>query len=144
MLMCRSWPRSCSLTRLVSQGCGSSSSPSAACDLRTPTTCSTTRSSSPVTRGWSWSRSERTSTSAGIIAGLLTFGMIGFAVTESKNPWDGFQWTLDILATEGSLAHPNSTGGQIVSSLLIVMGVGTLFYALVTVTEFFVSGHLAD
>jgi voltage-gated potassium channel len=87
---------------------------------------------------------RRIGTLAGIIAGLLTFGMIGFAVTESKNPWDGFQWTLDILATEGSLAHPNSTGGQIVSSLLIVMGVGTLFYALVTVTEFFVSGHLAD
>ena len=39
---------------------------------------------------------------------------------------------------------PRPLGGQIVKVLLIVLGVGTLFYALVTVTEFFVAGHLAD
>ena len=31
-----------------------------------------------------------------------------------------------------------------VKTLLIVLGVGTLFYGLVTVTEVFVAGHLAD
>jgi len=34
--------------------------------------------------------------------------------------------------------------GQVVKTLLIVLGVGTLFYGLVTVTEVFVSGHLAE
>jgi voltage-gated potassium channel len=35
-------------------------------------------------------------------------------------------------------------GGQVVKVALIVLGVGTLFYALVTVTEFFVAGHMGD
>src|SRR4029077_18128510 len=34
--------------------------------------------------------------------------------------------------------------GQIVKVLLVLLGVGTLFYGLVTVTEVFVAGHLAD
>ena len=54
-------------------------------------------------------------------------------------------WALDTVATIGS--HPGArrpSAGQIVKVLLIVLGVGTLFYGLVTVTEFFVAGHLAD
>ena len=46
------------------------------------------------------------------------------------------------MATVGSIPDPESTAGQIVKVALIVFGVGTLFY-VVTVTEFFVSGHLA-
>ena len=44
----------------------------------------------------------------------------------------------------GSIPHPEDTGAQIVQVLLTLLGVGTLFYALVTVTEFFVGGHLAE
>ncbi|HYM54421.1 MAG TPA: TrkA family potassium uptake protein, partial [Solirubrobacteraceae bacterium] len=39
---------------------------------------------------------------------------------------------------------PRSTTGQIVQVALVVVGVGTLFYALATVAEFFVAGHLGD
>jgi hypothetical protein len=42
----------------------------------------------------------------------------------------------------GSAPEPADLPGQIVKVLLIMLGVGTLFYALVTVTEFFVAGHL--
>jgi voltage-gated potassium channel len=48
------------------------------------------------------------------------------------------------VATVGSAPEPPDIPGQIVKVLLIVLGVGTLFYALVTVTEFFVAGHLGE
>jgi voltage-gated potassium channel len=79
-----------------------------------------------------------------MIMGLLfVFGTIGYALSEHLSAWQGFRWTLDTVATEGTLANPKSTIGEFVQIALIVVGVGTLFGALATVTEFFVSGHLA-
>jgi voltage-gated potassium channel len=78
-----------------------------------------------------------------LIMGLvLVAGTIGFAIAEHLSAWQGFRWTLDTVATEGTLADPQSTFGQVLQVALIVVGVGTLFGALATVTEFFVSGHL--
>jgi voltage-gated potassium channel len=68
--------------------------------------------------------------------------MLGFAVAEDTSLWVGFVWTLDTIATVGSIPSPETTGGQILKVLLIVLGVGTLFYALVALTEFFVAGHV--
>jgi len=78
-----------------------------------------------------------------IVAVVLT-GTIAFTVSEDLSPWEAFRWSLDIVATVGSAAHPQTTAGEITSTLLIILGVGTLFYGLVTVTEFFVAGHLAE
>lgn len=74
---------------------------------------------------------------------LLAAGTIGYMVTEGTSVGFGFVWALDTVATVGSIPEPTGTGGQVLKVLLIVFGVGTLFYALVTVTEFFVSGHLS-
>ncbi len=74
---------------------------------------------------------------------LLAAGTAGYAITEGTSVGYSFVWALDTVATVGSIHSPESTGGQIVKVGLIVFGVGTLFYALVTVTEFFVSGHLS-
>jgi voltage-gated potassium channel len=79
-----------------------------------------------------------------LIALLLVAGTIGFCLTEGISPWAGFVLTLDTVATVGSIPSPRGVGGQVVKVVLIVLGVGTLFYALVTVTEFFVAGHLAE
>jgi len=57
--------------------------------------------------------------------------------------WDSFVWALDIVATVGSIQAPTDVAGQIVKVVLIVLGVGTLLYALIAVTEFFVAGHLS-
>jgi voltage-gated potassium channel len=78
------------------------------------------------------------------VLGLLIAGAIAFMATEGLGFWEAFRWALDIAATVGAAAHPQTTGGQITSTLLIVLGVGTLFYGLVTITEFFVAGHLAN
>lgn len=74
---------------------------------------------------------------------LLIIGTVGFAVTEGTSIGFSLIWSLDTVATVGSIPEPAGTGAQIVKVVLIVLGVGTLFYALVTVTEFFVSGHLS-
>jgi voltage-gated potassium channel len=74
---------------------------------------------------------------------LLAAGTAGYVVTEGTSVGFGFVWALDTVATVGSIPEPVSGGGQVLKVLLIVFGVGTLFYALVTITEFFVSGHLS-
>jgi voltage-gated potassium channel len=79
-----------------------------------------------------------------VLVAIVALGTIGLMLTEDVGAWRGFIWTLDILATVGSIPAPESVGGQIVKVALIVLGVGTLFYGLVTVTEVFVSGHLAE
>jgi voltage-gated potassium channel len=70
--------------------------------------------------------------------------MVAYSLTEDVSLWRGFLFTLDTVATVGSIPEPPDLAGQIVKVLLIVLGVGTLFYALVTVTEFFVAGHLGE
>jgi voltage-gated potassium channel len=78
------------------------------------------------------------------VAGLLGFGTVGLALSESVGVWYAFRWTLDTLSTVGGFPQPHSVAGQVVEVLLIVLGVGTLFYALAIVTEFFVAGHLSE
>ncbi|HEY7538362.1 MAG TPA: TrkA family potassium uptake protein [Gaiellaceae bacterium] len=77
-----------------------------------------------------------------VICALLLVGTVGFVLTEDASAWVGFVWALDTIATVGSIPSPETTGGQIIKVLLIVLGVGTLFYALVAVTEFFVAGEV--
>ncbi|MEA2157026.1 MAG: voltage-gated potassium channel [Solirubrobacteraceae bacterium] len=79
-----------------------------------------------------------------LIAVLLATGTIGFVLTTDHGPWNSFVLALDTVATVGSIPAPTSTAAEIVKVLLIVFGVGTLFYALVTVAEFFVAGHLGE
>ena len=79
-----------------------------------------------------------------MIALVIAAGTVGFSLTEDRGVWESFQWALDTVATIGSHPNPETVPGQIVKTLLIVLGVGTLFYGLVTVTEVFVAGHLAD
>jgi voltage-gated potassium channel len=87
---------------------------------------------------------RRLRTLAILVGALIVLGSIGLSATEGVGLWEGFQWTLDTIATIGSHPVPETVGGQIVRVVLIVLGVGTLFYGLVTVTEVFVAGHLAE
>lgn len=80
----------------------------------------------------------------GMIAGLLALGTIGLELSEHVSLWYAFRWSLDTVATVGGFAQPHTLAGQIIHVVLIVLGVGTLFYALATITEFFVAGHLGD
>jgi voltage-gated potassium channel len=78
-----------------------------------------------------------------LILGLIAIGTVGFTLSEDTSLGYSFLWTLDTIATIGSIGLPDDTGGRILTVFLIIFGVGTLFYALVTVTEFFVAGRLS-
>jgi voltage-gated potassium channel len=77
------------------------------------------------------------------IFGLLLAGTVAFSLVEHTSLGYGFVWTLDTISTNGSIADPKDVGGHIIKTVLLILGVGTLFYALVTLTEFFVAGHLS-
>jgi voltage-gated potassium channel len=79
-----------------------------------------------------------------VLVGLMALGTLALIVVEDVGPWYAFRWTLDTVATVGGFPQPRTTAGQVVQVGLIVLGVGTLFYALATMTEFFVAGHLGD
>jgi voltage-gated potassium channel len=79
-----------------------------------------------------------------IVSGLLALGTAVLAVAEGVGAWYAFRWALDTAATVGGFSQPRTTIGQIVHVGLIVVGVGTLFYALATVAEFFAAGHLGE
>ncbi len=75
---------------------------------------------------------------------LLLLGALGLVLSEGVGFWYAFRWALDTAATVGGFPQPHTTAGQIIQVTLVVLGVGTLFYALATVAELFVAGHLAD
>ena len=87
---------------------------------------------------------RRLRTLAAVIGGLLAVGTVAFSLAEHENVWDAFVRTLDTVATTGSIPGANDTAGEIVKVVMTLLGVGTLFYALVTVTELFVAGHLGQ
>jgi voltage-gated potassium channel len=77
------------------------------------------------------------------VAALIAMGTIAFMVTEGCSVGWGLVWTLDTVTTLGSIQDPHDTGGRVVVVLLEVFGIGTLFYGLATIAEFFVSGQLS-
>jgi voltage-gated potassium channel len=74
---------------------------------------------------------------------LVLGGAAALSLFEGVSYWQGFNWALDTVATIGSIPDPDTVGGQITKILLITFGVGTMFFVLVTLTEFFVAGHLS-
>ncbi len=77
------------------------------------------------------------------LGAMVIAGTIGFAVIEHVSPAYGFEWTIDTVTTLGSIPDPPDTGGRALKVGLELFGIGTLFYALATVAEFFVSGQLS-
>src|SRR4051812_30663141 len=73
---------------------------------------------------------------------LIAGGTVAYALVEDRNLWDGFVWTIDTVATTGSIQAPQDTAGEIVKVILTLLGVGTLFYALISTTELVVTGEL--
>ncbi len=75
---------------------------------------------------------------------LLALGALGLALSEGVGFWYALRWAVDTAATVGGFPQPRTLPGQIVHLALVLVGVGTLFYALATVAELFLAGHLAE
>ncbi|MGO9955099.1 MAG: potassium channel family protein [Solirubrobacteraceae bacterium] len=77
------------------------------------------------------------------LAALIALGTLAFVITEGCSVAYAFSWTLDTITTLGAISDPTDTPGRVVVAALELFGIGTLFYALATVAEFFVSGQLS-
>jgi voltage-gated potassium channel len=77
-----------------------------------------------------------------LLTALNLASAAAFSIFEGESYWQGLIRTLDIVATIGSIGHPSDLGSQITEVVLITLGLGTLFYLLVTVSELFVAGEL--
>ena len=78
-----------------------------------------------------------------VLVVIVVAGAVAYALVEGKSLGYAFEWTLDTVTTVGSIPEPHDTGGRILKACLELFGIGTLFYALVTAAEFFVSGQLS-
>jgi voltage-gated potassium channel len=74
---------------------------------------------------------------------LILVGTAGFALTEGVSGGYAFEWTIDTITTLGSIPDPHDGGARALKLGLELFGIGTLFYGLATVAEFFVSGQLS-
>jgi voltage-gated potassium channel len=79
----------------------------------------------------------------GVVVALVLAGGVALAAFEDVSLWRGAQWALDTVATIGAIPDPETLGGQLTKIALIVFGVGTMFFVLVTLTELFVAGDLS-
>jgi voltage-gated potassium channel len=77
------------------------------------------------------------------LAVMIVVGTVGFAIIGHVSIAYGFVWTLDTVTTLGTIPEPSDGAGRALQVVLEVFGIGTLFYALATVAEFFVSGRLS-
>src|SRR4051795_9964514 len=77
-----------------------------------------------------------------MLGGLLAAGTIGYSRTLHWNAWDSFVLSLGTIATLGAHSPERDAAAEGVEVVLLILGAGTLGYALITVTEFFVAGHL--
>jgi len=73
---------------------------------------------------------------------LTCAGATAFTAFERESWWQGFQHSVDTIATIGSISHPRTLGGEVTELVLIGLGLGTLIYVLVTAAELFVAGEL--
>lgn len=87
---------------------------------------------------------NRAITAGALLALLLAFGTAGYVLIEAFPPFDAFYMTVTTVATVGfGEIHPLSTAGRAFTILLIISGVGVLFYVLGSTATFLLEGQLA-
>ena len=79
----------------------------------------------------------------GSVGVLVLGGAVALAAFEDVSYWRGVTWSLDTVATIGSIPDTQTVGGDVTKIFLTVFGVGTMFFVLVTLTELFVAGDLS-
>ena len=84
----------------------------------------------------------------GVLAAIAILLLLLAALVLSISEHHDLLVRLPLVARHGGhrrrLSQPRTTTGQVIHVALIVVGVGTLFYALAIVAEFFAAGHLGE
>jgi voltage-gated potassium channel len=79
-----------------------------------------------------------------LVLGVLTLGIVGYMFIEHLSIIDALFTTVDIMSTVGITAHPLSDHGRLFTIVLIILGVGSLFYTFGVIMEFIIEGHLGQ
>jgi voltage-gated potassium channel len=83
--------------------------------------------------------------SAGLIVLTITGGTLGYAFLEGWDLFDSFYMTIITLTTVGfGEVHPLSAVGRLFTVVLMIGGVGTVFYVLSTGAKFMLEGELQE
>lgn len=76
---------------------------------------------------------------------VIAVGVIGYMAIEGWSFLDALYMTVITLSTVGySEVHDLSTAGRVFSVVLIIGGVGVMFYTLTTIVQYLTEGHLAN
>ncbi len=79
----------------------------------------------------------------GLLVAVLVGGTAGYMVIERWSAWDAFYMTVTTVSTVGYReVHQLSLAGQVFTTVLILAGVGTLFYNLTLLVTLLVEGGL--
>ena len=77
------------------------------------------------------------------VVAVIAAGTLGYIVIEGWPAFDAFYMTVTTVATVGyQEIHPLSPAGRIFTVILIISGVGTLFYVLGNVARLLLEGEL--
>jgi voltage-gated potassium channel len=79
------------------------------------------------------------------IIGVISFGTVGYTLVEQWNFFDSLYMTIITLTTVGyEEVHALSKAGRIFSIILILVGVGTMLYALGVGAKIILEGEIRD
>jgi len=82
-------------------------------------------------------------TSLAVFAGVVVVGVAGYMLIEGWPLLDAVYMTVTTISTVGfGELHTLSATGRVFTMVLILMGIGTLGFALASVVDFLVEGHL--
>ena len=88
---------------------------------------------------------RRTALALTILAVVVVAGTVGYMIIEGWGAWDAFYMTVISLTTVGyKEVHPLTRGGEVFTTLILLVGVGTLFYTATLIMARVVEGDLRD
>jgi voltage-gated potassium channel len=79
-----------------------------------------------------------------LVLGVLALGIAGYMLIERFSFIDALFTTVDMMSTVGNPAHPLSDQGRLFTIVIIILGVGSLFYTFGATMEFMIEGRLSQ
>jgi voltage-gated potassium channel len=88
-------------------------------------------------------RSRQVQLAVALLAFVLAAGTVGYVVIEGWSAWDAFYMTVISVSTVGYReVHDLSRAGQVFTSALLILGVGTAFYAFTLIAAGIIESRL--
>jgi voltage-gated potassium channel len=79
-----------------------------------------------------------------LVLSVLALGIVGYMLIEHSSFIDALFTTVDMMSTVGITVHPLSDPGRLFTIVIIILGVGSLFYTFGVIMEFMIEGHLSQ